>query len=580
MMKDFIKRTLLNTVSTLISFFLVVLILVGAATTVLNDTPDVKSGSWLVVDIYGSLTEYDPPGDIASRVMGGDTETLQRILENLEKASVDDNIEGVLMKLSSANNAGMAKLQEIRQAVDMVQAAGKKVYAYGDALNVSTLFLAAGCDSIFMPEGGYFEFKGIASGSMHVRGALDKLGIKPHLHKIKDYKAATEMVMDKQMSPEAREMRTWIMDEFWSMIAPKISEERGLDETRLVELMLYAEFEPVEAVEAGLIDAVMYWQDIKAMLNNGDDDLRTVDMATYGDITREQAGLPGGDLVAVVHAQGNIGGRESRIDPALGIMMGHESVAFQLRRCRLDDDVKAVVFRIDSGGGESLASDLIAYEVELLATQKPVVVSMVDVAASGGYKIAYKATKMMADPLSITGSIGSINGFFNMKGFYDKIGVTKDFVTKGPMALLGSDYRDPTDEEWERHTDAHWRRFNTWLADVAEYRGMEFTEAEKLAHGRIWTGRQAVANGLIDATGNIFDAIRLAADLAEIPADEAPSLVHLPEKQSLLELVFAEEKPVDKVLTAMRWQAYRLMRQEVSMSVNTVMTQTAAGTIQ
>lgn len=576
-MKEFIKRTLLGTMSTLISLSLVVLIVIGIGVVALNDQPDVKKGSWLVVDIYGDLTEYDPPGDIASRVMGNDTETLQRVLGNLEKASVDRKIDGVLLKISSSNNAGMAKLQEIRQAVDLVQAAGKPVYAYGDAMSASSLFLAAGCDSIFMPSGGYVTFKGMAYGGVYIRGALDKLGIVPHLHKIKDYKSATEIVMDKQMSPAAREMHTWIMDEYWDMIAPVFLEERGLDEARVLELMAYAEFEPSEAAEAGLIDGVMYWQDVKAMLNNGNDDLQTVDMATYAEVTRKQAGLHGSDdLVAIVHAQGNIGGRESRIDPMMGIMMGHESVSFQLRRCRLDKNVKAVVFRVDSGGGESLASDLIAHEIDLLAREKPVVVSMVDVAASGGYMISYRATKMMADPMTITGSIGSINGFFNMKGFYDKLGITKDFVTKGPMALLGSDYHDPTPEEWERHTDAHWRGFNAWLADVADRRGMQFADAEKLAHGRVWTGRQAVDNGLIDATGNLFDAIRMAADLAELPADQAPGQVHLPEKESLLDLVFTQEKPMDKVLTALRWQTYRMMRSEISQSAQTVMTQAAA----
>ena len=158
---------------------------------------------------------------------------------------------------------------------------------------------------------------------------------------------------------------------------------------------------------------------------------------------------------------------------------------------------------------------------------------MVDVAASGGYYIAYKGTKIMADPLTITGSIGSINGLFNMKGFYDKIGFNKDGVAMGPMAELGTDMREPTAAEWDRLVEAHYISFNEWLADVAE-RGMTFEHAETLAHGRTWTGNQALDNGLIDAVGNLDDAVALAAELAELDLDKQPEVVHLPESRGLL----------------------------------------------
>ena len=570
-MRNFCRKVLASAVTTLFSIIVVVLIIVGVGVLAMRGGVEIEEHSWLVVDIYGDITEYDPPGDIINRIMGGDSETLQRIWSNMEKAAVDEDIDGVLFHLSATNNLGLAKLQELRDAIDHVQAAGKPVYAWGDVLDLRTLYLAAACDSVFMPGGGYFDFRGLATESVHVRGTLDKLGIKPHLHKIKEYKSATEMIMNKEMSPAAREMREWMLDEYWEMIVPTIAEDRGLTEDRLVELMAYAEFEPDEALDAGLLDAVMYWPEMEMMLGAEDyGTLETVSNAAYAGVTPEQAGIEGGERIAVVHAQGNIGGRRNRIDPALGIMMGHESVGDELRRCRLDESVKAVVFRVDSGGGESLASDLIAHEIDLLRQVKPVVVSMVDVAASGGYMISYKATKMMADPLTVTGSIGSINGFFNMKGFYDKIGFSKSYVTRGPMALMGGDYREPTPEEWDRHVDAHWKGFNRWLADVADRRGIAFEDAKNLAYGRVWTGRQAVANGLIDATGNLRDAVALAAELAELPEDETPSVVHLPERQDLLQMLLSDEKPRDKVAMLVRWQAYRLLRSEIATTSRTL----------
>jgi protease-4 len=204
-----------------------------------------------------------------------------------------------------------------------------------------------------------------------------------------------------------------------------------------------------------------------------------------------------------------------------------------------------------------------AHEVALTAAEKPVVVSMVDVAGSGGYYIAYKATKMLADPLTRTGSIGSINGFFNLKGFYDKIGLSKDFVSKGPMARLGTDYRDPTDEEWDRHVDAHWKNFNSWLADVARHRGMTFAHAESLAHGRVFTGRQAAENGLIDGLGNLDDAVQMAAELAGIDPETPLKVVHLPEKQSLLQMLVDSGDEDGPVATALRWYVYRTARQDL-----------------
>ena len=560
--ESFFTRLWQSVLLSLVTLVVVFALIGGGAYLALNKSAKIEDGSWLVLDLYGEIHEYDPPGGPVDQVIGGGGLTLQDLLDNLGKAAIDDRIAGVIFQISSSNNAGFAKLYELRKAVDKVQAAGKPVYAWADALDGRNLYLAAGCDEVLMPTGGYMGFKGWHYQRIYVRSMLDKLGIKPHLHKIKDYTAATEMIRDKERSDYARANMQWILDGFWEEIVGTLAAERGFSEEKILELMEYADYTPTEAVAAGLIDETIYMQDLQERLMGEDDEhLKTVSHGAYAEVTWKDAGRKEGDLVAVVHAQGNIGGRENRVDPMMGIMMGHESIVRELQRCRFDDDVKAVVFRVDSGGGESLASDLMAHEVDLLSRVKPVVVSMVDVAASGGYYIAYKGTKMMAVPTTITGSIGSINGWFNMKGFYDKIGLNKDSLSRGPMAELGTDMRDPTEEEWARHSEAHWTSFNEWLADVADRRGMTFEHAETLAHGRVWTGVQALENGLIDAVGTLDDAIALAAELAEMDSDKHPAVVHLPESVGLLQSLMGDEtSPRDPVAAAVRAVLYREIR--------------------
>ncbi len=558
-------RSVLLTLSTVV---ILVGLVAGGVWFATQRGAKVDDGSWLVLDLYGTIHEYDTPSGPLAMVTGGDDLTLQTMLDNLGKAALDDRIEGVIFKMSASNNAGWAKLEELRRAVDKVQAAGKPVYAWGDAMNLRALYLAAGCNKVMMPTGGYFEFRGMGRKLPYVRGVLDKLGIIPHLHKIKEYKAAAELVMDKQMSDEVRENETAMVEDTWETVLAAIGTERGLSREKMLELMAYAEFTPTEARDAGLIDECIYMQELEERLAGDDDQLKTVSYGEYADVSWKDVGLHTGKTIAVVHAQGNIGGRESRIDPVLGIMMGHDSIVRELQRCRFDDDVKAVVFRIDSGGGESLASDLMAHEIGKLAEVKPVVVSMVDVAASGGYYIAYKATKLMADPMTVTGSIGSINGFFNMKGFYDKIGLTKDGISIGPMAELGTDYREPTPEEWARHTDAHWISYNEWLADVAAHRGWTFDHAKTLAYGRVYTGHDALDIGMVDAVGNLDDAIALAAQLAELDSAQTPKVIHLPEKRDFLDNILGDEAgPHDPVAMAINAGLYRQIHTRLQESV-------------
>jgi protease-4 len=561
--KTFVKSFL----GMLVAIVVVVALVAGVFAVRSRFKDRIKKHSYLVVDVYGEIMEYNPPGGPFD-IMGDSPETVQRILTNLQKAAVDDRIEGVILKMSGNAGIGYASLGEIREAVMGVRDAGKKVYGFADLVNRRIYYLAAACDSIYVPPAAYLNFRGVAAMSMHVKRTLEKLDIEPNIHQIKDYKSAAEMVTREDMSREARENIDWILDDFWTHFMDTMKEDRGFSEKQVMELMEHALFTTPEALEAGLVDRLLYYDELEDMLKREKDEkLRTVSQARYARVKPSKVGLKGKKEIAVVHAQGTIAGRKSKVDPLLGVVMGHESVVKELRKARKDDDIAAIVFRVNSGGGDGLTSDLIARGVEYAAAEKPVVVSMVDVAGSGGYYIAYRASRILADPMTITGSIGSISGKFNMKGFYDKLGITYDFVTRGPMALLFSDYQNFTEEERERFEENHWDEFNLWLADVAERRGMTFEEAEKLAHGRVYTGMQAKANGLIDEVGGLDRAIELAKELADIPADKGVSVVHYPKKKDPLGAVCAA---LGNPSAVVNWVLYRYIHNDLAETWHTL----------
>jgi protease-4 len=548
--------------ATILAVVVVVLVVGGMVASKSDTKKKVLNHSYLVIDVYGDIAEYDAPAGVMGELMGGKPETLQRILGNLEKASVDKKIDGVIFKISSTNSAGLAMLEEMRAAIKKVRAAGKKVYAYTDSMDRSAFYLASACDSIYAPPPAYITFLGMSSGSQHLKGTLDKLGIKPNLSQIKEYKSAAEMITRADMSPAARENKEWLINEYWDMTTKALMEDRHLTEEKIVDLMNFAIFTAPEAKTARLVDRVVYWNDLENALKGTEKELRTVSQTTYAAVKPEKLGLAGSKKIAVVHADGMIGGRKSRVDPMLGVMIGHESVIGELRRAQKDKNVAAIVFRVDSRGGEGLASDLIGHEIAVISKDKPVVTSMVDVAASGGYYIAYEASKIVADPMTITGSIGSISMKVNMRGLYNKLGITDDFVEKGPNALLYSDYSDFTPAQWKRFEESHWAGFDMWLRDVAAHRKMTYEQVSKLAMGRVWTGRQAKANGLIDEVGGLDKAIEVARDLAKIPADQKVAVVHYPKKKGLLQMLLGGEG--GGMTAAANWVVYRYIHDDVA----------------
>jgi protease-4 len=255
-MKSFFKSFFASFLAIVAVVLILILIGVGAVSVSGKKEP-IKKGSYLVIDIYGDMQEYSPPMGVMSEIVGGKPETLQRVLGNLKKAAVDDRIKGVIMKMSSSNNAGRAMLQEIRLAIKGVQEKGKKVYGFSDSIDRKTCYLASACDSIFMTPTAYINFIGFSVTAQYLRGTLDKLAIKPQLHKIKDYKSAAEMIMNKKMSKAARENKEWMLDEYWDMFTQAIEKDRGITEDEIVEIMDMATLTADQAKQVSLIDSVM-----------------------------------------------------------------------------------------------------------------------------------------------------------------------------------------------------------------------------------------------------------------------------------------------------------------------------------
>ncbi len=532
-MKEFLRTILAVIVAIFILIFFVGLI--GYAKS--SEKPSVENGSYLVMNVQGEIVDY-PISDLSAMIFGDEPISHAKLLENLEKAAVDDRVEGVVLRIEPST-LGSAKMKELRDKVDEVRESGKMVYAYSEYMTDRFYYLASACDSIFMPASGYMTFSGPAGTRMFVKNALEKLGINPNVHRIEDYKSAAEMVTRSEMSAESKEMASWIMNDLYAEYITAVAGDRSMTPGDMEGLFKKALFMPDEAMEAGLVDEVLYWDQIEDRLKDPEDEkLKTVSYGSYSKVERDDVGLKG-KTIAIVHGQGLIHGGKSGMDPMWGMTMGAQSVISDLRAVMEDDDVVGVVFRVDSPGGSGGASDAIGRWVKVVESEKPVVVSMGDVAASGGYMVSHRIRPIVASPNTITGSIGSITGKFNMRGLYDKLGVTFDFVTKAPHALIYSDYYDWTEEEREMVAENHWENFNDWVSDIAEHRDMTFEEVDSVARGRVWTGRQALERDLVDKLGGLEVAIAELKEKAGIPKDENVTIVHYPVKKGLMETLMS-----------------------------------------
>lgn len=541
-MKLFLKML----VAVLIAQILIVAVVGIIVATKVKDGPRIKNGSVLVQVLDGKIPESQPQGGVP--FIGPCVTSYTEILENLEKARHDERIKAVVLRIGSPA-IGWAKAGELRERIAQLRAAEKQVWAYTEWLGSRALYLGAACDSLFLLRNGYVSLRGFAAEVPFIKGTLDKLGVQENLHRIEHYKSAAEILQRETLSPTARENVEWMLDEFYPEYLQTVEEERGLAPGTLESSVLsQGILVPAEALELGLVDGLVYWDEVETGLLNLPEVKpekkekegiqprpRTVFGNDYAGVERKKAGIKVEQKIAVVHAMGMIAGEESGVSFPFGATMGSATMERAFRSAAEDEDIAAIIFRIDSGGGESSTSWKIQRAAVRAGERKPLVVSMLDIAGSGGYLICYPCETLVANPLSVVGSIGSISGKFNMHGLYDKLGITKDFVTRGPNALMESDYSDYSPEQWESFTSRHWRDYQEWVDDIARFRHKTPAEIDSVGRGRVWSGRQALAVGLIDTLGTFDLAVRIAKQKAGIPEDEEVEFVHYPKKKGPLE---------------------------------------------
>ena len=490
-----------------------------------DEAPRVRAGSALVINLNGPIPETASDDPFTQAFGGGAPFDLRDLQIGLQKAAVDDRIGAVWLQVTSAGGA-WATLEEVRRALAAFKESGKPIYASSDDFTVSETgyFLASIADSVFAQREGIFEFNGFALIQPFFKNALDKLEVEPQVVRAGSFKSAAEPFTRADLSSENREQLNAILGDINTRFLEAVSESRELSVDSLQSLIFSGAILTAEgAAEAGLLDALLYHDEVIELLKGrlgdyeADDDLRTVSLSQYARVPAADAGLEIGDEgeIAIVYAVGSIvNGDGGESDPFSGSQqLAPLPFRDAIKTAREDEDVRAVVVRVNSPGGSASASEAIWREIELTQQEKPVVISMGDYAASGGYWISTPADTIVADPLTLTGSIGVFMLGFDTEGFFnEKLGVTFDGVQSSPYADMF--YGIDGFEEGERLVAERFvqETYRTFLEKVAQSRGLTTEQVDAIAQGRVWTGEQAKAIGLVDVLGGLDEAVRIAAE--------------------------------------------------------------------
>src|SRR6266436_1512009 len=521
---------------------LILICVVGIAiivSVVRGSRPSIRDNSVLALKISGALPDY-VPDDPFRRLFGGQPQSLSSLMTQFRKAKADKRISAVLLDIDMSE-AGWAKSEEIRGAIADFRTSGKPVYAYMETGLNKDYYIATACDKIFVPPPGELFTIGLAADVMFFRGSLDKLGIYPDIYQIGKYKSAADMFTQKQMTPAHREFINSLLDDLYGRYIDGIAKSRSKTPEDMKALIDNAPYTATQAKEAGLIDGALYRDEVEKELKkrlgyNDGDELHIAKAGDYRQISQESLGLNKGEKIAVVYAAGDIVSGKSEFGGSGETTIGSDSLVKTLAEARDDRGVKAIVLRIDSPGGSGLASDIIWRAIESVKEKKPVVVSMSDVAASGGYYIACNANKIVAEPSTITGSIGVLGGKPVIKGFYDWIGVTNEYVMRGQNAGMFRETEKFSDSERKKFEDlVKGTYYGEFLPKVANGRGKSTDEIDKIGQGRVWTGQQGKERGLVDEYGGLDKAIEIAKQLANIPEDKGVQRVIMPRPPSFFE---------------------------------------------
>jgi protease IV len=500
--------------------------------------PAVPGNATLVVHIGGDLNEI-APADVVGYLRGVRTPTVRSIVDDLRKAKSDSRIHAVLLKPSGFSSPFWGKVQEIREAILDFKKSGKPIYAYLEYGGDREYYLATAADKVFLMPSASLDLEGVATYELFLRGTLDKIGAYPDLHHIGDYKTATNTFTEKGYTAAHKEMDESMNRDLYEQIVRDIADGRKKNETEVRALIDQGPFLPEDALHAGLVDDVEYEDQVDAKLRAGDQP-RHIDSDDYARVSLSSLGLNRGPRIAVIYAAGEITGGKSGFDPVNGPVVGSDTLIDYIRQARHDSSVRAIVLRIDSPGGSSIASDAIWRELMIAKRERadrPIVASMSDLAASGGYYIAIPAQAIVAQPSTLTGSIGIFGGKIVTGGVYEKLGAHIEATSIGKRAEINSPARKYNPDELNKLQEQLQAFYDQFVEKVADSRHTTPEKIDAIAQGRVWTGRQAKQNGLVDQLGGLDTAIAIAKQRAKIAAGTDVELVVYPPKKSFYEIL-------------------------------------------
>ncbi len=527
-----------------IVFALVLVAIIGIALIVSSvGKPNVPENSVLVLNVSGDLPDYNPPDPMAE-VFGIDqAESFSSLITQIRKAKADSRVGGILLDINFPG-IGWGKADELRGAILDFKTSGKPVYAFMELGLNKEYYIATAADKIYLPPAGDLYINGLAAQAMFYRGSLDKLGIEPQFLKIGKYKNAPDQYTEKEMTEGQREVVNAILDDNFNRIINTIAETRKKSPEDVRAIIDNAPYNARQAKEQGLIDDTLYRDQVYDALKNQlgykeEDKLRTISTKRYRDVSADSLGLNNGEKVAVIYASGGISSGKSNSSPLGGQSVGSDTIVQALTEATEDNSIKAIVLRVDSPGGSALASDVMWRAIEKAKEKKPVVVSMGDVAASGGYYIACNANKIVAEPSTITGSIGVFMGKPITNGFYDWLGFSSEYVLRGKNAGLFRETQkwegDELEKMWQQTRTIYYDNF---IPKVAAGRNKTVEEVDQVGQGRVWTGAQAKERGLVDEFGGLEKAVEIAKQLANLPADKDVRRIAYPKPVPFLEKIF------------------------------------------
>ena len=495
----------------------------------------VQQRSVLVLELSGALEEQKPPGAWGA-TMGNDITVLYQLLDSIDAAKGDSRITGLVVKISNPGG-NWAKLEEIRQHLTAFAASGKPAICFlsGDFNRNRDYYVATGCSQIWLMPSSPLAVSGLMTESQFYRGIFDKLRIYPDFYHIAEYKTAANQYTEKKYTPAHREMADSILRATYAQYTGDVGSARKMEPSEVDQLLQQGPFLADESLKSKLVDRLAYYDEVQQFFLDRNQDWRPVELAKYF----KQIRNPGSDKIAVVHATGLIVVGESQWTPFSGFIMGSDSVAADLRVAANDSSVKSIVLRIDSPGGSSVASEIIHREVQMAQKKKPVVVSMSDVAGSGGYWIAMSSNRIVADAGTLTGSIGVVFGKMNISGLYDLIGLSTDHLQTSDNATFLWPEQNFTPEQQAAVQKLMHKIYDDFTAGVAAGRHMTVEQVDLIGRGRVWTGEQAKGIGLIDEVGGYSRAVAIARELGHVAGDAKTQIVHYPREKSFLESIWA-----------------------------------------